>query len=718
MATIKDIARLAGVSHGTVSNVLSQRGNVSVKKINAVKAAAAQLGYQGNAQAKTLRVGTSNAFALVIPDMRAERYHELYSGISRLLSEKNYTLEVFLTYDREEIEKKQLETLATRRCQGVIIVSCLTDAVTYYDRLNIPPEKILFVYRRPANAIEFCDIDMAVMARHIGEELNRNQFTRIGVFTDVSSHSNINDFIHALKEKTSEKATLHHVSSSDAEAHKAAYDFCKSEKLDAIVCSDFEKVRHIRNAYYLGHKHTCPPVYTLSGEGLRSEPDLFCYSISYENLGKNVASSLIYHPEKKEIIEPVIFEPPAKLFNNQLIREDKNNITMLTIDSPSTNALEKLLPHFKKMTGITVDIIRYPFEKIVKITEENKRHLDCDVLRIDMATLPKLAENLFEPLNNISPELLSILNDFPENIVKHYSNVAGNYYTLPFDPSIQILFYRRDIFENQKVKRIYFERFHQEMHLPKNFEQFDRLSMFFSELREKGEIGTYGSCATIGGVETLATEFLLRYYSLGGRLLHPKSLPELTLEIAISALSEYKKSLEHSQCLESNWWHESVASFERGDVAMLIVYMNLFTDVAHSEIFPLTGYAPVPGGTPLAGGGAIGISKHSKNKYQSALFLQWLFSDTIMEQIVLLGGGSASQKQFHNRKIMDTYSWIKLALTSSISSIRETITVEDVSFDLFHAENIIGQHIKEVLKGNLNVERAIFQINQKLAAMS
>ncbi|RJK68100.1 hypothetical protein CMV60_05555 [Serratia marcescens] len=46
MPTIKDIAKLAGVSHGTVSNVLNGRGNVSVKKINAVMDAARQLDYK------------------------------------------------------------------------------------------------------------------------------------------------------------------------------------------------------------------------------------------------------------------------------------------------------------------------------------------------------------------------------------------------------------------------------------------------------------------------------------------------------------------------------------------------------------------------------------------------------------------------------------------------------------------------------------------------
>lgn len=59
MATIKDIAKLAGVSQGTVSNVLNGKGNVSSKKILLVEDAARQLGYTMNERAKLLRKGSS-----------------------------------------------------------------------------------------------------------------------------------------------------------------------------------------------------------------------------------------------------------------------------------------------------------------------------------------------------------------------------------------------------------------------------------------------------------------------------------------------------------------------------------------------------------------------------------------------------------------------------------------------------------------------------------
>ena len=60
MATIIDVARMAGVSQGTASNVLNGKGNVSSEKIKAVEEAAKKLGYTINERAKMLRKGSGN----------------------------------------------------------------------------------------------------------------------------------------------------------------------------------------------------------------------------------------------------------------------------------------------------------------------------------------------------------------------------------------------------------------------------------------------------------------------------------------------------------------------------------------------------------------------------------------------------------------------------------------------------------------------------------
>lgn len=74
MSTIKDIAQLAGVSQGTVSNVLNGKENVSSNKILLVQEAARKLGYTVNEKAKILRKGQSKNLAVILPNLDDPQY--------------------------------------------------------------------------------------------------------------------------------------------------------------------------------------------------------------------------------------------------------------------------------------------------------------------------------------------------------------------------------------------------------------------------------------------------------------------------------------------------------------------------------------------------------------------------------------------------------------------------------------------------------------------
>ncbi|MCX8960402.1 extracellular solute-binding protein [Erwinia psidii] len=716
MPTIKDIARLAGVSHGTVSNVLNQRGNVSAAKISAVKAAADRLGYQANAQAKTLRGGNSKSIALVVPDMRAERYHNLYSGMNSFFSKNGYRIEIFVTGDNEEVEKKQLALLASHQCHGVVVVSCFASADLYYKRLSIPSEKIIFAYRNPVGANLFFDINAQKEIKHLTATIRKKGYKNIGVFTEPEKYSNMLKFMQYLTDAFAdeENIKIQHFSSPDCECHKIAFEFFQDIRLDAIICSDFDKIRHIRNACHLGSSQDCPPIYALSGDELHLEENLYCYPVNYENLGNKVAHHLINDQERNLDLQLKSHDDYRIFFPKIHSPSQPNKITFLSIPSPSTDALEKLLPHFFRTTGIKVEITRMPFDQLIEITNKLTASIEYDLIRIDIATLPWLAEKIFEPLKNLTQDLLYLLDSFPKEVTERYSKVNDIAYTLPFDPSAQMLFYRHDLFEDQRIRRIYFEKFRHEMNVPENFEQYDRLSLFFSDLRQQGEITSTGSCANTGGTEVIATEFLLRYYAKGGRLLHNKPPARLIPEIAEDVLYKYIQSLDHNLCINSNWWQDAITQFEHGNLSMLLIYNNLFSNVAHSNLSSSIGYSVVPGGKPLLGGGAIGIAKNSENKLQCALFMQWLFSPTITEQIVLLGGSSASYYQYNNVKITDYYPWLSLTEKSSASGIRENAFHDGTYFDLHHAEEIIGNGISQVIEKNINITDSIKKINIEL----
>ena len=124
MPTIKDIALLAGVSHGTVSNVLNGRGNVSVEKIRRVEEAARQLGYSLDDRARRLRQGGDSVVGVLLPTLTETGYATLFSTICARLQAAQCRCELYLTGDIPAREEAALAELSGKRASGAVLISC------------------------------------------------------------------------------------------------------------------------------------------------------------------------------------------------------------------------------------------------------------------------------------------------------------------------------------------------------------------------------------------------------------------------------------------------------------------------------------------------------------------------------------------------------------------------------------------------------------------
>ena len=74
MATIKDVARLAGVGQGTASRVVSGKGAVSPATLERVKKAIEELGYRPSHAARVLLSGSSRMIGVYIPILKGTFY--------------------------------------------------------------------------------------------------------------------------------------------------------------------------------------------------------------------------------------------------------------------------------------------------------------------------------------------------------------------------------------------------------------------------------------------------------------------------------------------------------------------------------------------------------------------------------------------------------------------------------------------------------------------
>lgn len=110
--TLHDVARLAGVSFKTVSNVINGHPNVRPATRAKVEAAIAELGYRPNLTARSLRSGHTGAITLAVPQLRLPYFAELADCI--ISSAEDLGL-VVLIEQTGGVRERELEMLASPR---------------------------------------------------------------------------------------------------------------------------------------------------------------------------------------------------------------------------------------------------------------------------------------------------------------------------------------------------------------------------------------------------------------------------------------------------------------------------------------------------------------------------------------------------------------------------------------------------------------------------
>lgn len=120
--TMKDVARLANVSLGTVSRVVNDNPTVAAENRLQVLKAVKELGYRPNAVAQSMRTTETKVVACVVPDVNNPINAAILQAAERRLSEFGYTLFIASTDGNADRELAVVEAFARRRVDGLICV--------------------------------------------------------------------------------------------------------------------------------------------------------------------------------------------------------------------------------------------------------------------------------------------------------------------------------------------------------------------------------------------------------------------------------------------------------------------------------------------------------------------------------------------------------------------------------------------------------------------
>jgi len=120
-ASVKDVAATAGVSLGTVSNVLNRPERVSAATRERVERAMNDLGFVRNESARALRAGKSRTLAYVMLDATNPFFTDVAQGIELAAEAADLSLFICNSDNRATREDTHLDHLQQQRVQGILI---------------------------------------------------------------------------------------------------------------------------------------------------------------------------------------------------------------------------------------------------------------------------------------------------------------------------------------------------------------------------------------------------------------------------------------------------------------------------------------------------------------------------------------------------------------------------------------------------------------------
>lgn len=173
MATIKDVARQAGVSVTTVSHVVNRTRHVSAEGRNRVEAAIRDLGYVPSAIARSLKSNHTRTLGMLIPNSSNPYFAEVVHSVENHCFGAGYNLILCNTHDDAHRQASYLQVLAERRVDGLIVVSTGQDATLarQLEGLSIPTvlvDREIEVPEQPCDLVETAHRDGGLLAtRHL-----------------------------------------------------------------------------------------------------------------------------------------------------------------------------------------------------------------------------------------------------------------------------------------------------------------------------------------------------------------------------------------------------------------------------------------------------------------------------------------------------------------------------------------------------------------------
>lgn len=204
MATIKDVAKMAGVSTTTVSHVINKTRFVAQETESLVLQAIKDLNYSPSAVARSLKVNTTKSIGMIVTTSEAPYFAEIIHAVEEHCYRQGYSLFLCNTQNNAEKIKNHLEMLAKKRVDGILVMCSeyLPDSLNLLHSFeNIPMVVMDWGPNVHTDIILDNSFDGGYLAtKYLIENGHKYIGIIAGELTKTTAKTRYEGFIHAMKE--------------------------------------------------------------------------------------------------------------------------------------------------------------------------------------------------------------------------------------------------------------------------------------------------------------------------------------------------------------------------------------------------------------------------------------------------------------------------------------------------------------------------------------
>lgn len=394
-------------------------------------------------------------------------------------------------------------------------------------------------------------------------------------------------------------------------------------------------------------------------------------------------------------------------------------ITVATRTGDHETALKEAAKYFEAVSGAKIDIQSFPAGN-----DEEKIQLDLSTSHtFDAVLMPVVnihsyaASGYLKPIDEFKevadPNL--DLDDFVPSVLDLYGKYDDVLYGFPYKPDTQILFYRKDIFEDEKIKAAFKAETGKELAVPQTNEEMLAVAKYFTQELNPESPVKYGYLS-MGSTTNSRGIWMNRQGQYDQTVISSDYRATVNNEGTKKALTDM---MELKKYAPKEWtqlgWDEANTLFVDGNALMMEQWPGLVNSINDdkSKVKDKIGYAVTPGGAPVLGGWSIAVTDSSKEAELAYKFIEFATSkdgELLKAEHTM---DPVRQSNYERGNLLDSNPMYPVLL-DSLSKGQQLVDA-DVPYISAQLNDILENETQNLLSGKQDIDKTVEAMEKKLS---